>query len=86
MACYGRAFLGIAPFGSLLVVGLAARIGAPATLFWCGAAVVLASLWFVRRLPAIRVEIRPIYVKLGILPEMALAVQQASVLQTPPED
>ncbi len=86
MAFYSMAFLGMAPFGSLLAGGLAARIGAPATLFWCGAIVVVASIWFARRLPAIRVEVRPIYVKLGILPEMALAVQQASALQTPPED
>jgi MFS family permease len=86
MAFYGMAFLGMAPFGSLLAGGLAARIGAPATLLWCGAAVLVASVWFARRLPAIRAEVRPIYVKLGILPEMALAVQQVSALQTPPED
>jgi MFS family permease len=86
MAFYGMAFLGMAPFGSLLAGGLAARIGAPATLFWCGAAVVVSSLWFSHRLPAIRSEVRPLYIKLGILPEMAMAVQQASALQTPPED
>ncbi|HEY1239043.1 MAG TPA: MFS transporter [Bryobacteraceae bacterium] len=86
MAFYGMAFLGMAPFGSLLAGGLAARIGAPATLFWCGAIVLAASLWFSRRLPAIRTEVRPLYIKLGILPEMALAVHQASALQTPPED
>jgi MFS family permease len=86
MAFYGMAFLGMAPFGSLLAGGLAARIGAPATLFWCGAVVVISSVWFSRRLPAIRAEVRPLYIKLGILPEMAMAVQQASALQTPPED
>ena len=86
MAFYGMAFLGMAPFGSLLAGGLAARIGAPATLFWCGAVVVVSSIWFSRRLPAIRAEVRPLYIKLGILPEMAMAVQQVSALQTPPED
>ena len=86
MAFYGMAFLGMAPFGSLLAGGLAARIGAPATLFWCGAVVVISSLWFSRRLPAIRAEVRPLYIKLGILPEMAMAVQEASALQAPPED
>ena len=86
MAFYGMAFLGMAPFGSLLAGSLAARIGAPATLLWCGAAVLAGSAWFARRLPAIRAEVRPLYVKLGILPEMAMAVQQASALQTPPED
>ena len=86
MAFYSMAFLGMAPFGSLLAGGLAARIGAPATVFWCGAIVVVSSLWFSRQLPAIRAEVRPLYIKLGILPEMAMAVQQASALQTPPED
>ena len=76
MAFYGMAFLGMAPFGSLLAGGLAARIGAPATLFWCGTAVLAASAWFARRLPAIRAEVRPIYMELGILPEIAMAVQQ----------
>ena len=68
------------------VEGLAARIGAPHTLLWCGAITLAASLWFSRRLPSIRAEVRPLYIKLGILPEMAMAVQQASALQTPPED
>jgi MFS family permease len=86
MAFYGMAFLGMAPFGSLLAGSLAARIGAPATLFWCGVAVMAVSLWFARQLPAIRRVVRPIYLKLGILPEMAAAVQQASALQMPPED
>ena len=86
MSFYGMSFLGVAPFGSLLAGFLAARIGAPATLFWCGVAVILVSLWFASQLPAIRAAVRPIYIKLGILPEMAMAVQQVSALQTPPED
>jgi MFS family permease len=86
MAFYGMAFLGMAPFGSLLAGELAARFGAPDTLFGCGALVVVGSLWFARRLPAVRAVMRPIYVRLGILPEIALGVQQASSLQIPPED
>jgi MFS family permease len=86
MAFYGMAFLGMAPFGSLLAGELASRIGAPRTLFGCGALVVLGSLWFARRLPAVRAVMRPIYVRLGILPEIALGVQQASAMQMPPED
>ncbi len=86
MAFYGMAFLGMAPFGSLLAGFLAARIGAPQTLVWCGAACVAGSLWFTRRLPKIRELIRPIYRELGILPEVALGMQQAAALQTPPQD
>ena len=85
MAFYSMAFLGMAPFGSLLAGGVAARIGAPETLILGGAACIAGSLWFMRELPAIRREMRPKYVELGIIPEIAVGVQSASALQTPPE-
>jgi MFS family permease len=86
MAYYAMAFQGMAPFGSLLGGVVAARIGAPATLAVGGAICLAGSLGFARQLPTIRNFIRPIYRQLGILPELALGVQQASSLQTPPED
>jgi MFS family permease len=69
MSFYSMAFLGMAPFGSLLAGNLAAKIGAPQTLMVNGAVCLVGSLWFARRLPAIRLVVRPIYVKMGILPE-----------------
>lgn len=69
MSFYGMAFLGMVPFGSLLAGYLAARIGAPQTMMVNGAVCLIGSLWFARRLPAIRQIVRPIYVRLGILPE-----------------
>jgi len=86
MAFYSTAFLGMAPFGSLLAGGIAARIGAPETLVIGGLACMAGSLWFMRELPSIRREIRPRYVELGIVPEIAVSVQSASALQTPPEN
>ncbi|MBV9746595.1 MAG: MFS transporter, partial [Acidobacteriia bacterium] len=86
MAYYAMAFQGIAPFGSLLGGAIAGRIGAPATLAIGGAICLLGAIWFSRWLPTIRDFIRPIYRQLGILPELAMGVQQASALQTPPED
>jgi MFS family permease len=86
MAFYSTAFLGMAPFGSLLAGGVAARIGAPETLVIGGLACMAGSLWFRRELPSIRREIRPKYVELGIIPEIAAGVQSASALQTPPEN
>src|SRR5205823_1114703 len=77
MAFYSMAFQGMAPFGSLLAGGLAARAGAPATVLVSGAACLLGSGWFAWRLPAIRRIVRPIYVQLGIIPEIALGVRQA---------
>jgi MFS family permease len=68
MSFYGMAFLGMVPFGSLLAGYLAARIGAPKTMMVNGAVCLIGSLWFARRLSAIRLIVRPIYVRMGILP------------------
>ncbi|PWU01860.1 MAG: MFS transporter [Terriglobia bacterium] len=85
MSFYTMAFIGMAPFGSLLAGFVAARFGAPATLLLGGVVCLAGSLWYARQLPAIRRLVRPIYQQLGILPEIAAGVQEASVLQTPPE-
>jgi predicted MFS family arabinose efflux permease len=85
MSFYSMAFLGMTPFGSLMEGAAASRFGAPATLLVCGAIMVMGAVWFARRLPELRVATRPIYVKLGILPEVATGVGQPSVLLTPPE-
>jgi MFS family permease len=85
MAFYSMAFMGMAPFGSLLAGSLASRIGAPNTLILGGAWCVLGGVWFAAKLPGIRALIRPIYIQLGILPELAEGVHAASALQTPPE-
>ena len=84
MSFYSMAFQGMAPFGSLLAGVLAARIGAPETVAAGGVACILGGIWFARQLRAIRDLIRPIYRRLGILPELAVGVQAAAELQTPP--
>ena len=85
MSFYTLAVLGITPIGSLVAGALASKIGAPATLIAGGVLVLAGSAWFTARLPAIRRAVRPIYRQLGIIPEVATAVQAASALQTPPE-
>ena len=85
MSFYTMAFIGVAPFGSLIAGLLASKIGARGTLMAGGTLCMLAALWFSRRLPEIRRVVRPIYVELGILPEVASGIQAASNLQTPPE-
>jgi predicted MFS family arabinose efflux permease len=67
MSFYSLAVLGFTPIGSLLAGMLASRIGAPATLMFCGALCILVALWFMGRLPEIRRGIRPIYIELGIV-------------------
>jgi MFS family permease len=86
MSFYVMAFLGTAPFGSLLAGALSSRIGAPATLRLGGICCIAAAAWFARGLPALRVAVRPIYVRMGILPEVTAGVQSATQLTSPPED
>jgi MFS family permease len=66
MSMYAMAFMGTAPFGSLLAGALAARIGTPITLLLSGAACVIGAGWFAARMPAMRRAIRPIYLAKGI--------------------
>jgi MFS family permease len=85
MSFYTMSFIGVAPFGSLLV-GLSARaIGASRTVMLGGLLFLIVAIWFSRQLKAIRSVVRPIYVRLGILPEVAEGMQAASALQTPPQ-
>ena len=69
MSFYAAAFQGTMPLGSLLGGGLAGLVGAPRTLQLGGAACLLGALVFARALPGVRAEIRPIYVRLGVIPE-----------------
>lgn len=70
MSFYSMAFMGMVPFGSLLAGSLASRIGAPRTVMIGGVACLLAAAAFARALPALRAQVRPIYVRLGIAPEV----------------
>lgn len=85
MSFYTMCFLGTAPFGSLLAGALSARIGAANTVLVSGIFCAVAALWFRRELPEIRSVVRPIYVRMGILPEVATGLQSAAQLMTPPE-
>jgi len=68
MSYYTMAFVGMAPFGSLLAGSMASAIGAPRTVALNGCIVVLGAAWFATRLKALRLQIRPIYQEMGILP------------------
>ena len=86
MSFYSMAFLGMAPFGSLLAGGLAHYIGAPRTVMISGIICIAGAGWFGSQLSAMRELVRPIYRTLGIIPEIASGIQNASALQTPPEE
>jgi MFS family permease len=75
MSFYAMAFVGMAPFGSLLAGGMAHAIDAPRTVMLSGVCCVAGAAWFVTQMPTIRRLIRPIYVDLGILPAVDAAMQ-----------
>jgi len=86
MSFYSMAFQGAAPFGSLIAGAAASRIGAPHTLMIGGSICVLGGLWFATQLPRIRAVVRPIYRKLGIIPEVAAGMQAAASLSSAQEE
>jgi MFS family permease len=85
MSFYMMAFLGTAPFGSLIAGAASDRIGAPHTLFIGGLCCIGGAAWFAANLTEIRRAIRPIYVRMGIVPEVATALGNAAELSVPPE-
>ncbi len=68
MSYYTMAFVGMAPFGSLLAGWMAnlMRRALDGDHEW--RVVVLGAVWFFTRLPALRVVVRPIYQEMGIIP------------------
>lgn len=89
MSYYTMAFVGMAPFGSLLAGTMASAIptapvrflhgivltGAQWTVIINGAVVVLGAAWFFSRLPSLRQVVRPIYEGMGILPPREVTVE-----------
>lgn len=86
MSLYTVAYIGVAPFGSLLAGALAQRIGAPITVAVGGGVCILGAALFARQIPRFRELVRPIYQQLGIIPEVASGIQAATQLSTPPEE
>ncbi len=68
MGYYTMAFVGMAPFGSLLAGTLAHRFGAPRTVMMTGSVCLAGAVWFTAELPKVRAVMRPIYQEMGLLP------------------
>jgi MFS family permease len=80
MSFFMMAFLGTAPFGSLLAGSMAERFGAPRTLIFGGVCCLAGAAWFARGLGELRDAVRPIYRRMGILPQLASAVEASERL------
>jgi MFS family permease len=86
MSLFGLAFLGMAPFGSM-IAGQTAKfltpasgdrlVGASHTLMISGSISLVGTVIYLCMLPAVRRAARPIYISKGILPEVATGLQVA---------
>lgn len=83
MSFYSMAFMGTVPLGSLLAGSLVQFIGAPRTVMIAGLCCIAGSLVFLSKLPKLRQMIHPIYVRKGIIPEMAAGLQSVSSINQP---
>ena len=68
MALYTMSFLGFTPFGSLLMGWISDKAGPQKAVMVGGVCCLAASMIFVSKYRIIRAHIRPMYVKLGIIP------------------
>jgi predicted MFS family arabinose efflux permease len=78
MSFYTIAIMGTAPFGSLLGGFLAKTIGTPYTMLIGGVVCLGGAAAFMKKLPELKSIVRPVYIKMGIIPEVASGIQTAS--------
>lgn len=86
MSLYVTAFMGVAPFGSLIAGSLASRLGTPGTLLLSGITILIAAVIFAKAIPSLKILLRPVYLEKGIIPEVSKGLQSTTHLQMPPED
>jgi MFS family permease len=77
MSFYTMSFLGMAPLGSLFAGALASAIDARTTVLIGGITCIFGAILFAIKLPQLRTHVRPIYVQMGILPQVATGLQTA---------
>ena len=65
MSIYAMAFMGTAPFGSLMAGSLAKVIGTPMTFGIGGLSCIIGATFYLRKIPELQKHIRPVYKKLG---------------------
>lgn len=82
MSLYTMAFMGMGTFGSLIGGWIASQLSAPTAVALGGAGCMAAAAWFETRRPALRALIRPVYRELGIIPEVATGILNASEMRT----
>ncbi|MGV1098928.1 MFS transporter [Thiovibrio sp. JS02] len=71
MSFFAMSFVGIAPFGNLAAGAMAQAIGPRDTLLLGAGFCLAGGALFARNLPKIREKVRPIYIRMGIIREVA---------------
>ena len=78
MSFFTMAFMGMAPFGSFGAGAMAGVIGLRGTLLIGSACCLAGAVIFARYLPQIRQLVRPIYLRMGIITEVAQGMETAA--------
>jgi MFS family permease len=86
MSFYTMSFMGTMPIGSLLAGLIAHKIGASNTVIIGGISCIFGSLLFAARFKEFRKAVRPIYAKMGIIPDSVEGIESTSNPDTPPQD
>lgn len=85
MGFYTLAFMGMAPFGSLIAGCLAKVITAPYTLAISGLSCIAAAIFFAYKLPALKAMIHPICAAEGVFAERVVSIGSEAQIAAPPE-
>jgi MFS family permease len=85
LSLYTMAYIGTSPLGSLLLGATAQWLGAALAVALGAVIALVAAAAFGRQLPGFRAQVRPIYRKLGIIPEVATGIQAATQTRTSEE-
>jgi MFS family permease len=78
MSFFTMAFMGMTPFGSLGAGLMAKLVGVQQTLLIGAVACLAGAALFARQLPRIREHVRPIYVRMGIITEVAAGLESGA--------
>jgi MFS family permease len=77
--------MGAAPLGGLVAGSIADRAGVHQTVIGAGIISIVCAVFFYLKIPAMRELIRPIYMKKGIIPEVATGLAAADRMNTADE-
>ncbi len=78
MSFYTLAIMGTAPFGSLLAGTLARLLGTPGAILAGGLCCIAGAFIFYKKLPGLKENVRPLYEKMGLIPEVVTGINSAS--------